>query len=319
MDGVTLAWLFLAVLIFPGCIFTGTVGMLSSWVDRKLTARIHWRVGPPLLQPLYDFVKLLGKETIVPAGTRSIPFLLAPVAGVAAVTTVSFLLWLPILDWPVFKPLAFSGDIILVVYLLTIPSLCVIIGGSSTGNPLGSLGSSREMKLILAYELPFILALVVPILQSGGMVRLDSLVAYQAQHGAAVSHFSGVCALLAAIPCMQAKLTLVPFDIPEAETEIIAGPYTDYSGPPLALFKLMRAMLLFVVPMTLIVFFCGAMSFSGIWATIASILKLAAFIVVITLIRNTNPRLRIDQAVKFFWSGPLLLALAGIALAVYGW
>ena len=227
MDLSTFLWIFLAVLIFPGFLFTGAVGMLSSWIDRKVTARVQWRVGPPLLQPLYDFVKLLGKETIVPEGNRIIPFLLAPLGGLAAVTVVSFILWLPILNWPVFAPLSFSGDIILIVYLLTIPSLCVIIGGSSTCNPLGSLGSSREMKLILAYELPFILAITVPIIQSGGLVRLDSLVAYQAQHGAAMLHFSGLFALLAAIPCMQAKLTLVPFDIPEAETEIIAGPYTD--------------------------------------------------------------------------------------------
>jgi NADH-quinone oxidoreductase subunit H len=156
-------------------------------------------------------------------------------------------------------------------------------------------------------------------MQSGGVMRLDQLVAFQQADGAAVSHLSGVCALLAAVFCMQAKLTLVPFDIPEAETEIIAGPYTDYSGPPLALFKLMRNMMLFVVPMTLIVFLCGAMRFDGVWSSIASILKFVGLLVIITLMRNTNPRLRIDQAIKFFWTVPLLLALAGIALASFGW
>ncbi len=311
-------WLIIAVLIFPGLLFTGVVGLLMSWVDRKVTARVQWRVGPPLLQPFYDFVKLLGKETILPREGNTFVFLLAPVVGVAAVAVASLILWIPILDWKSLSPLGFSGDIILVIYLLTIPSLCVILGGASSGNPLSSLGSSREMKLILSYELPFILAIVVPIIQSGGQLRLDSLVAFQSANGAAALKLSGILALLAAIPCIQAKLTLVPFDIPEAETEIIAGPYTDYSGPPFALFKLMRAMLLFVAPMTLVVFFCGAMNFDGVLNSVLSILKYVGLLVIITVIRNTNPRLRIDQAMKFFWTAPLLLALGGIILALIG-
>jgi len=110
----------------------------------------------------------------------------------------------------------------------------------------------------------------------------------------------------------------VPFDIPEAETEIIAGPYTDYSGPPYALFKLMRAMLLFVAPMTLVIFFCGAMNFDSILNGVLSVLKYVGLLVIIVVIRNTNPRLRIDQAMKFFWTIPLLLALGGIILALIG-
>jgi len=289
-----------------------------SWVDRKVTARVQWRVGPPLLQPFYDFVKLLGKETILPKEGNTFVFLLAPVAGVAAVAVTSLILWMPIIDWKALTPFGFSGDVILVIYLLTIPSLCVILGGASTGNPLSSLGSSREMKLILSYELPFILAIVVAIIQSGGQLRLDSLVASQAANGATALKLSGILALLAAIPCIQAKLTLVPFDIPEAETEIIAGPYTDYSGPPYALFKLMHAMLLFVAPMMLIVFFCGAMHFDGILNSVLSILKYVGLLVVIVVIRNTNPRLRIDQAMKFFWTIPLSLALGGVILALIG-
>jgi NADH-quinone oxidoreductase subunit H len=318
MNGATFAALIAGVLIFPGFLFTGVWGLLASWIDRKVTARVQWRVGPPLLQPLYDFVKLLGKETIVPHGALTWVFLLAPVVGVAAVSAIAFMLWLPVLGWEVYAPLKFSGDVILVVYLLAIPSLCVIIGGMAARNPLSALGSSREMKLVLAYELPFVLALIVPIIQSGGSVRIDAIYAYQVAHGAAVLRLSGILALLAAIPCMQAKLTLVPFDIPEAETEIMAGPYTEYSGPPLALFKLMRAMLLVVVPLTLIMFLCGGLRFVGVWSSVASILKYVALLVVITLIRNTNPRLRIDQAVRFFWTWPLLLAVAAIVAAAFG-
>ncbi len=307
------------LLIFPGLVFTGVVGLLASWVDRKVTARVQWRVGPPPLQPFYDFVKLLGKETIVPAGAPAWLFLLAPAAGVAAAAVAAFVLWLPVLAWPVYAPLQFSGDIILVVYLLVIPSLCVIMGGLVSRNPLSALGGSREMKLVLAYELPFILALVVPIIQSGGQVRLDAVYAYQAAHGAAVMRLSGLLALLAAIPCLQAKLTLVPFDMPEAETELIAGPYTEYSGVPLALFKLMRAMLLVVVPLLLIMLLWGGLRFDSVSNSLASVGKYVVLLVVVTLVRNTNPRVRIDQAVRFFWTIPLALAAAGVVLASIGW
>jgi NADH-quinone oxidoreductase subunit H len=116
---------------------------------------------------------------------------------------------------------------------------------------------------------------------------------------------------------MQAKLALVPFDIPEAETEIIAGPYIEYSGAPLALYKLTRWMMLFVVPMFLVIMFMGGIVFSG-WHILWGILKYVLLLVIIILMRNTNPRLRIDQAIKFFWGPMTILAVIGIVLAFLG-
>ena len=127
----------LAYLVFPGFLFTAAVGMLVSWIDRKVTARVQWRVGPPLLQPLYDFVKLLGKETIVPKGSSKATFLLAPLFGLMAVTLVSTLIWSAIL-WP---DKGFAGDLIVVIYFLVFPMLAVIIGGFASKNPIASLGS----------------------------------------------------------------------------------------------------------------------------------------------------------------------------------
>jgi NADH-quinone oxidoreductase subunit H len=116
---------------------------------------------------------------------------------------------------------------------------------------------------------------------------------------------------------MQAKLALVPFDMPEAETEIIGGPFIEYSGTPLAIFKLTRAMMLFTIPMFLVVVFMGGVSLSFpsiIWG----VLKYVLLLVIIVLIRNTNPRLRIDQAVKLFWGPITILAVAAVILAFMG-
>jgi len=300
-------------IVFPGFLFTALVGLLVSWIDRKVTARVQWRVGPPILQPVYDFVKLLGKETIVPQGGSRSTFLFAPLFGLAAVTAVSTLLWLVM-----FSPeKTFLGDLIVVIYLLTIPSISLILGGFASANPLASLGASREMKMILAYELPFILAIFTPVIQAHGLIRLGDLLQYQWANSIFLSSWSGFIAFVVAIICMQAKLALVPFDIPEAETEIIAGPYIEYSGAPLALYKLTRWMMLFVVPMFLVIMFMGGIIFRG-WHILWGILKYVLLLVIIILMRNTNPRLRIDQAIKFFWGPMTILAVIGIILAFLG-
>ena len=117
---------------------------------------------------------------------------------------------------------------------------------------------------------------------------------------------------------MQAKLGLVPFDIAEAETEINAGPLIEYSGPLLAIFKLTKMMMLVALPLFLLTLFAGGVSFRG-WGIAASLIKYVLLIVIITVIRNTNPRLRIDQALKFFWGPVTIIAVAGIVLAFVGY
>lgn len=300
-------------LIIPGFLFTAIVGLLFSWIDRKVTARVQWRVGPPWYQPFVDIVKLLGKETILPSTASKYTFLSAPIMGLVSITLVSTLVWVMNVN----RNVGFIGDTIVIIYLLSIPSVSVIIGGFASGNPIASIGASREMKLILSYELPFILAVLVPIIQSGGAIKIGELLNYQASSGITVGSISGAIALIVAIVSMQAKLALVPFDMPEAETEIIGGTIIEYSGTPLAVYKLTRAMMLFTLPSFLVVLFMGgvALTFPSI---IWGILKIVALLVIIVLIKNTNPRLRIDQAVKLFWGPMTALAILAVVLAFAG-
>jgi len=301
-------WALFQVLVFPGFGFTFAFAMVFAWIDRKVTARVQWRVGPPFLQPLYDFIKLLGKEVIVPAGGARFLFLLAPLFGLAAVTLASALVWQANI-WPTS---GFVGDLIVVIYLLTIPSLSVILGGFASNNRVASLGASREMKMILSYELPLILALIVPIINAGGSIRLGEML----QGQSAVSHVSGILAFIVAIICMQAKLGLVPFDAAEAETEVMSGPFVEYSGAPLAVLKLMRSMMLFVMPVFLVtVFWGGITAGEGILGVILGCLKIVLLLVIVIVMRNTNPRVRIDQAVGFFW-GPWVTGVAVLAVAL---
>lgn len=304
---------YLFYILFYGFMLTAVIGLLASWIDRKVTARVQYRVGPPILQPLTDIVKLLGKETLVPGGVSKITFLAAPVVGLAGVILVSSLLWVNNMS----PGKTFLGDLIVAVYLLTIPSLSIIMGGFASGNPLASLGASREMKLVLGYELPFVLAVFVPVIKSGFSVRLGHILSSQAQNGVIAGSLSGALALIVVIMCVQAKLALVPFDMPEAETEIMGGALIEYSGSGLALYKLMKNMLLFTLPFFLIILFMGGIRFDGIHL-LYGILKYVGVVALITVIRNTNPRVRIDQAVRFFWGPMTLLAIIAVILAAKG-
>jgi NADH-quinone oxidoreductase subunit H len=299
--------------IIYGFLATAVIGLLVSWLDRKVTARVQYRVGPPILQPLIDIVKLLGKETLIPSGASKITFLTAPVVGLAGVMLVATLLWIN----NIYPDKSFLGDLIVALYLLTIPSISIIMGGFASRNPLASIGASREMKLILAYELPFVLAVLVPVIKSGFSLRLGEILGYQAQNGVTMASLSGFLAWLVAILCMQAKLALVPFDIPEAETEIVSGPLVEYCGPSLAIYRLMKNMLLFTLPFFLIILFMGGLRYDGMHI-INGALKIVGLVALVTVIRNTNPRLRIDQAVRFFWGPVTVLAVIAVILAVKG-
>ena len=300
----------LEFLFFPGLLFTAAAGLLVSWYDRKLTARVQMRKGPPLLQPVFDIAKLMIKEICVPEGSPTWLFLSAPLVGLAGVSLASMILcqamWNP--------GVAFGGDLIVVMYFLALPSLSMILGAFASQNPLASLGGSREMKLVLAYELPFVLAVCVPIIAAQSIQLGDILIA-----PAVATSVSGILALIVAVIAMQARLTRVPFDIPEAECELGSGVLIEYSGPALAIYKLNQAMMLFTGPMFLLVLYGGGISLSQGWLTAGlGILKFLGLVTVIVLIRNTAPRLRIDQAMKLLWGPVTLAAIIALILAWWG-
>ncbi|MCG2724947.1 MAG: NADH-quinone oxidoreductase subunit H [Elusimicrobia bacterium] len=288
--------------------------MLASFIDRKLTARIQWRKGPPLLQPLYDLVKLFGKETIIPAQASKALFLLLPLISVSAVALFA------ILNGVIVKSSVapFSGDLFVAIYLMIVPAVCLILAAGISGNPLAIVGASREMKLVLSYELPFILALLVAVIKSHGEIVITGIMSYQAYTAPFLFSLSGALAFLAAIICLVAKLGLVPFDAAEAEQEIIAGVLVEYSGFSLAMFKLSKMMMLFVYPMFLIKLFWHNACGSVIGDVMVFALKYFVVLLIIVLIRNTNPRLRIDQSVKFFWTYVFGISLLAVIFAFIG-
>jgi len=295
------AWNLFWIVVFPGFLFTSLLGLVASWVVRKVSALVQWRVGPPVMQPFYDVAKLLGKEILVPEDARKGVFMAAPLIGMAGVLLLSTVLWRTAIAQS-----AFLGDVIVVMYLMVVPSLALILGGSASASPHAAIGTSREMKLVIGYELPLVLALVVVILKAGGQLNL-AMLAQQTP----VYSISGMVAFLTSVLCVQAKLGLVPFDIAESETEIASGILMEYSGALLAVWKMMQAMMLVALPLFLVTVFLGGFGTTG-WALAWGIGKYVLVLVLLILIKNTNPRVRIDQAMRFFWtycSGAMVIAI----------
>ena len=299
-------------LVYPGLFFVASIGGLLSWFDRKVTAWVQFRVGPPLLQPLYDFLKLLlVKETIVPSRGSIGTFLLAPIISFLGALISAILILLPAFG----ISSGFTGDVIVIFYLLNIPPVAYIIGAMASGNPLASVGASREIKLIISYELTFIIALSTIMYKAGMTLSLADIIAAQATGYFAWSA-SGILLVIALLFCIQAKLGLVPFDIAEAETEINHGSFIEYSGPPLALIYLTKYIMLFALPAFICVLLFGGLPLDGI-QILYSILKIFVLVLLVTLIRNTNPRLKIHQAMRFFFVWMNLLVILAFVLTLF--
>ncbi len=300
--------LFFNYLVFPGFLFSVFVGLLAGWFDRKVSARVQWRRGPPWHQNITDIIKLFGKETIVPSGAGG-AFLLAPYLGLLGIVLCAAMVGGAFF----FPSQGFAADLIVVVYLLAVPAIATLIGASSSRNPLASVGASREIKLLLAYELPFILAIITVAVKSGGALTLSDIVHRQQLLGSTVASASGALAALVGLICLQAKLGLAPFDIAEADQELMCGTLIEYSGVALALFKMIKAVLL-TTAISFFVLIFMARDTSPLFLA----LKFTAVLTVLILIKNTNPRLRIDQAVRFFWGPVAAVGAIGLTLALMG-
>jgi NADH-quinone oxidoreductase subunit H len=209
------------------------------------------------------------------------------------------------------------GDLLVLLYLLAVPAVVLMVAGSASGSPFGAIGFSREMALMLAYEGPLVLVVAAIALRTGSF-SLTDIVAYQETHGAFLFDPVMWPALAAFLAFYPANLGIVPFDIPEAETEVLEGPLLEYSGPALGLFKVMSALKAVVVlGLGVALFFPNAPD--GAAGLLAHLAKLVVLMLLgVTVLRVSMGRMRIDQAFTFFLKWPLALSalsLAAVALA----
>ena len=306
------------ILVFPGFLYCFAAGTLLNGIDRKIYAKMQKSIGPPILQPFYDFMKLMGKETIVPAEANKPVYLAAPVVGFVALVTIS--LFLPVFG---FTAVGGTADLIVIIYLLTIPAVALIVGGAASGSPFAGVGVSREMVAVLSYELPLVMVLLAVGREAGdGAVTFSmaNIAAYQAANGAMITHWSMIPAAIAMLLVVPCEVGCHPFDVAEAETEICEGPLVEYSGAPLGVFKLNYYVKQLVVSGLFAALFLGGAG-TGILALDGLIFFaecLAVTLVSMTLVRAVTARLRVEQVFKFYWTVVAGLALVSLLLAWFG-
>lgn len=309
------------ILIFPGFLFCFVVGLLLCGIDRKLVARMQKRVGPPILQPFYDFFKLMGKETIVPAQANRSVFLVAPILGLAALVIIQMFI-------PVFSFSAFSGmaDVIVILYLLLIPALAAIMGAAATGSPYAGVGLSREMVVIISCELPLVLVLLAvgktvgSAMGTGLCFSLSDIAAYQAANGSLITKLSMIPAAIAFMMVIPGETGNHPFDAAEAETELCEGMLAEYSGAPLGVYKLSHAIKMLTLSSLFVALFLGGLGTGVVVldAVILFALCVAITAVCISLVHAITARLKIEQIFKYYWTVVSGLALISLVLAWYG-
>jgi NADH-quinone oxidoreductase subunit H len=292
-----------ALLIFPGGLFVLACGLAYEWVDRKLIARFQNRVGPRWFQPVADTFKLLAKEEVVPAGVNPGLFTWLPVVALAGALTAA--LYVPMAGMaPAFS---FAGDLIVALYLLSLLTLCTGLAGANTMDRFSIVGAVRTLTQLFSYEAPFMLALLSPAIVAGSW-QINEIIGHAGSQWALITQpVSFVVALIG----LMGKLELPPFDAPEAETEIVAGALTEYSGRGYALFRLGRGVEL-VVGLTLI----AALYLGGLANPVDFLAKTLGLLVVLALIQTLFARLRIDQTVGLWWRYGALLVLAQLAVIV---
>ena len=293
-----------AVLVWPGILGAGALGFLYLWIARKLTAQLQGRKGPPFYQPFFDFIKLLGKETVVPRGASRTLFYALPLMSLAA--TVLGLVIVPV---PGSAGASFPGDIVLLIYLLEVPMLCDVTAGYVSRSIYGQVSAMREAVMSLGYNLPF-LAAVIAMAQSAGSFRLAEL---QTVPFGLVTGFAAIAFLLA----VPARLKSNPFSIPNAEQEIVAGAHIEYNSAPLATFELAHALEIVLLFGVFFVLFVPRLDNSVANAVLYLAISVG-LTALATLTAAITARLTVKTAFRFYWLWGGLAAAAAMVIAVAG-
>ncbi len=293
------------------CLLNVAIALLLSplyeGVLRKVRAAIHSRIGPPIIQPYWDLLKLLGKEDLRTGGG-------AVYASLPPLVLGSLLLLATLVPMGAAPPLSFAGDMIAVLYIAAMSSVLVMLNAFASGSPYAYVGSSREMMMALSVEPVLAIALTVGAFKAGTLA-LGGMVAFQVQNGPSISMtIAGLAFFLA----LQAQCGKLPFDIAEADQEIMGGPLVEQSGPRLALLRWAMWTKQLVLAFLLVEVFFPWPHFGILPVDLAaSGVKVLVVLLLVALVDVVNPRLRIDQAMGYY-ARVALSSLSALAFAVIG-
>jgi NADH-quinone oxidoreductase subunit H len=296
----------IALLFFPSGIFLLGSGLVYEFIDRKLVAQFQNRVGPRWFQPLADILKLLAKEEITPEGVNPQLFVALPVVALAAALTAA--LYVPMFGFQ--ATFTFRGDLVVTLYLLSMMTLSIGLAGANSVDRFSIIGATRTLTQLFSYEAPFLLALLGPAIVAGTW-QIGDINQYAASHIWLI--VTQPIGFIVAVIGLMGKLELPPFDAPEAETEIVSGALTEYSGRGLALFRIGKDVELVIGLALVVAFYLG-----GQQNPLAFLIKTLVLLLITAGLQSLFARLRIDQTVGLWWRIGALVALAQLLVVIIG-
>ncbi|MCW3996110.1 MAG: NADH-quinone oxidoreductase subunit H [Candidatus Bathyarchaeota archaeon] len=314
-------WLIFRILVFPGFTFVLLLTLFCDWMERKIEARIQNRVGPMvagpfgILQPLADFIKLLTKEDIQPRDAKKFIFKFAPL--VAFSVMVFAMCFLPVDGASVLSVSGFNGDLIVILAFVTIANFLLFLSGWASSNPYGAIGSARVLTQFLGYDIPLFLVGLTPAFIAGSL-SIAAIASAQTIPYIVLAPWAFVLFIIS----MQAELEKDPFDIPHAESEVVGGLETEYTGGKLAFLHLTRDVQIVFGAALVVELFLGGSSgpvFFGLpafWYSLWFVLKLLAVVVITEYITCVFARLRLDQVLSANWKILLPSAVLSLILTV---
>lgn len=290
------------------------VGFMFMGIIRIVTARIHRRVGPPIYQPILDTIKLLSKKSNI---THGLIYDFGILYAVGA--TILAVMFIPLWNIGVLRA---YGDLILITFLLEIPMLGIMFAAMSSGNPYAGIGAQRALLTLLAIQVPLGFA-IVALAEFYGTFSTYEIVMAQQTMGWSIFHLPLLLAAIAYDLVLQAMFGKEPFDIMIAPGEISLGPMVEFGGKHMGLLQIQHAIALFAETLFFANIFLGGgvvTAFSSpILNTIASLavllVKQVAVLLIATFMGAIFPRFTIDQAAKFYWKWPTIIAALGAVLA----
>jgi NADH-quinone oxidoreductase subunit H len=323
----------IAVLVFPGLLFILTYSLYAQWVNRKAAARLQNRQGPlhtgwqGILQPLADFIKLLVKEDITPAAANKSVFDFTPLFIFALPLAATFLIPIQSITnlWS-WEPVAsFEGDLIMVLFLMSIVVLAIFLSGWSSGNLFGAVGATRVAFMMLAYEIPLGLVAIGPAILARSL-SINNIVNWQVASVAAFLAAPSLWGLVTGmvlfigfaiyVVCLLAELEMRPFDMSEAETEIVHGWQVEYSGKKLALLNAGHDVKVVLAAALLTSLFLGGPAGPILPPFVWFILKTTLCVLILSNMSVLFARFRIDQLVSGAWRYLVPLAVLQVMAVV---
>lgn len=297
--------------VFPGVLFLIFFSLVAEFIDRKFCARLQNRMGPPWFQPLADIIKLFGKEHIVPSKADQRMFEMMPIFALASAITAFF--YIPL--WRESGLMSFSGDLIVVLYLLTIPTCTFFLAGWYSRSVYSMIGAVRSLTQLFAYEVPLFATILGSAILADSWSLKDIVIFYSQHPGYWLYNSLGFAV---ALICLLGKLEKVPFDIPEAETEIVAGSFTEYSGKLFAIFR-MSLNVEAVVGASLLaaVFLPVGFHLGPVLGFSLYVVKVIVIVLVLSALRSVFARMRLDQMINICWKYFAPLSLLQVLINLF--